>query len=370
YAQKRGLVVKPPHVNFSDYLFTVKGEEIYFGLGGIKGVGSAAVEAIIEARNQQPDKKFNSLDEFFEAVDLRRVNKKVIECLIKAGAFDGFEHHRAQLFSGYSKYLDRAIGAQKDKDLGQVSLFDLGDQKETITLEAVRPWSRMQSLSYEKEVLGFFLSDHPLRGFEKLAKVWTTCGVGDLPKLETEADKTQATPPPKEQKWNRFQKDNKRRVIVVGLIIECREMITKKGTRMAFAKVEDLTGTAELVIFPDTFAKCGHYLKEERPLMIGGGLEVSEGNAKIIVDNIAPFEDIMKKTKRVSFRLDKIEMNDFEKLERIFEVFQGDTNVRLVIDYKEKLVEFNTETPVKVQISDAFFEEIHHAFGRTDFIEI
>lgn len=150
-AQKRGLVVKPPHVNFSDYLFTVKGEEIYFGLGGIKGVGSAAVEAIIEARNQQPDKKFNSLDEFFEAVDLRRVNKKVIECLIKAGAFDGFEHHRAQLFSGYSKYLDRAIGAQKDKDLGQVSLFDLGDQKETVTLEAVRPWSRMQSLSYEKK---------------------------------------------------------------------------------------------------------------------------------------------------------------------------------------------------------------------------
>lgn len=370
-AQKRGLEVRPPHVNFSDYLFSVKGEVIYFGLGGIKGVGSAAVEAIIEARDRQPDKKFASLDDFFENVDLRRVNKKVIECMTKAGAFEGFGVHRAQLFTGYSKFLDYAIGAQKDKDVGQVSLFDMGGEKQAIKLEDTKQWSRTQSLAYEKEVLGFYLSDHPLRGFEKLAKVWTTCEIVDLPKHDMTPEEKAAEAAKKESgKWNRFQKDSKKRVIVAGLIIENREMITKKGTRMAFGKLEDLTGTAELVIFPDTFEKCGSFLKDERPLLIGGGLEINEGSAKIIVDNIAPFDEIMKKTKRVSFRLDKLETSDFEKLDTILEAFQGETNVRLVLSLNEKTVEMQTESPKRIQISDAFFEEVHQVFGRTDFIEI
>lgn len=370
-AQKRGLEVRPPHVNFSDYLFSVKGEVIYFGLGGIKGVGSAAVEAIIEARDRQPDKKFASLDDFFENVDLRRVNKKVIECMTKAGAFEGFGVHRAQLFTGYSKFLDYAIGAQKDKDVGQVSLFDMGGEKQAIKLEDTKQWSRTQSLAYEKEVLGFYLSDHPLRGFEKLAKVWTTCEIVDLPKHDMTPEEKAIEAAKKESgKWNRFQKDSKKRVIVAGLIIENREMITKKGTRMAFAKLEDLTGTAELVIFPDTFEKCGSFLKDERPLLIGGGLEINEGSAKIIVDNIAPFDEIMKKTKRVSFRLDKLETSDFEKLDTILDTFQGETNVRLVLSLNEKTVEMQTESPKRIQISDAFFEEVHQVFGRTDFIEI
>src|SRR5690606_23875717 len=87
-AQKRGLVVNPPNVNYSEYVFTVKGDDIYFGLGGIKGVGEGAVQAIIDARNQLPERKFESIEHFFEVVDVKRLNKKVIECLIKAGAFD------------------------------------------------------------------------------------------------------------------------------------------------------------------------------------------------------------------------------------------------------------------------------------------
>ncbi len=367
-AQKRGLKVLPPHINFSDYLFSVKGEEIYFGLGGIKGVGSAAVEAIIEARKKMPDHQFKNLDDFFENVDLRRVNKKVIENLIKAGAFDGFNFHRAQLTLGYSRFLDRAIGTQKDKDSGQVSLFDMAGEKEDIILDETRTWSRTQSLAYEKEVLGFYLSDHPLKGFEKLSQVWSTCEIAQLPAhLPDPALQKPQTP----QIVNgRYQKEQKKRVIVSGLIIESKEMITKKGTRMAFAKLEDLSGTAELVIFPDTFAKCGHYLKEERPVLVGGGLEVSEGNSKIIVDNIAPFDEIMRKTKKVSMRLDKLAEDDFEKLNLLMDQFKGDTNVRLVFDVDGQGIELESELPKKIQISDAFFEEVHQIFGRTDFIEV
>ncbi|MEK6628903.1 MAG: DNA polymerase III subunit alpha, partial [Bdellovibrionota bacterium] len=181
-AQKRGLIVRPPHVNFSDYLFTANEDEIYFGLGAIKGVGQTAVDAILEARNSSENKKFNSIEDFFNAVDLKRINKKVIENLIKAGAFDDFGYHRAQLSVGYPQFLDRANEMQKDKELGQASLFDLGTQEETTVVLAKTPlWTRIQSLSNEKEVLGFYLSDHPLKGFENFSKVWSSASVADLP---------------------------------------------------------------------------------------------------------------------------------------------------------------------------------------------
>ena len=365
-AQKRGIQVRPPHINFSNYLFSVNGEEIYFGLGGIKGVGSAAVEAILEARQKLANKKFSSLQEFFESVDLRRVNKKVIESLIKAGAFDGFEAHRAQLMAGFSKFIDRAVEVQKDKEMGQVSLFDLGDQQEEIRLDALRPWGRTQSLAFEKEVLGFYLSDHPLKGFENLSKVWSSHTIAEISQMTSDDVK----PPPPDQKFNRFNQQNRKRVVVAGLVIESREMITKKGTRMAFGKVEDLTGNAELVIFPDAFAQCGHMLKEERPLLVGGAVEVSEGAVKIIVDNMAPFEDAMKKTKRISFRLDKIAEEQYESLSSLLNQFKGSTATRLLLNVDNRLVEIEQNEPLRIEISDAFFEEAHQIFGRTDFIEI
>lgn len=362
-AQKRGLVVKAPHINFSDYLFSVKGEEIYFGLGGIKGVGQAAVEAIIEAREQLDDKKFKSLQDFFDHVDLRRVNKKVIESMIKAGAFDGFGYHRAQLLSGYSNFLDRAVETQKDKLSGQVSMFDMVDNKEEIKLPDMKIWTRTQSLSYEKEVLGFYLSDHPMKGFENLAKVWASNSIVEL---------SQIVMPPKVDEpktWPPSDK-NKKRVVITGLVIEYKEMITKKGTRMAFAKVEDLSGTAELVIFPDTFAKCGHYLKDERPLLIGGALEVNEGAVKILVDNVAPFDDILRKTKRITFRLDLLKEDQYSQLQSLIQEFKGQTEIKFVFNMDNRLVEMTPETAQHIEISDSFFEEARQLFGRTDFIEI
>lgn len=373
-AQKRGLKVHPPHVNFSDYLFTVKGDEIYFGLGAIKGVGSTAVESILEARESLPNKKFNSLDEFFNLVDHRRVNKKVIESLIKAGAFDHFGYHRAQLMNGYNKFLDRASETQKDKEVGQVSLFELADPASLVVhLEAMQPWTRMESLKNEKDVLGFYLSDHPLRGFENFSKVWSSCGVQELPQwLEEENKKNppQLEKPSEKNRWS--QQKAKKRVIVSGLITDYKELITKKGTRMAFAKIEDLTGACELVIFPDTFAKYSDLLKMEKPLLVGGGLEVEEGNPKIMADSFALFDDVLKKTKMITLRLDKIEPDDYEKLDSLLLEFKGTTRVNLSLGMAEggAKIELTQKEPRNVQISDNFFEGVHRLFGRTDFIEV
>jgi DNA polymerase-3 subunit alpha len=359
-AGKRGIKVNSPHINFSDYLFGVHGDEIYFGLGGIKGVGQAAVEAIVEARESLPNKKFTSLDEFFNTIDLRRVNKKVIECLIKSGGFEGFGAHRAQLMAGYQKFLDRAQGLMKDREVGQSSLFDLGPSDETVVeLENVKPWTRTASLAYEKEVLGFYLSDHPLKGFDSLSEVWTTCKVIDLPK-QMPAEGTpeaEALKADKKKDW-RNRDAGKKRVVVSGLITEVRELITKKGTRMAFGKIEDLTGSCELVIFPDSFARNEQGLKDERPVLIGGTLEVEEGAAKIMVDSVAPLEDILKKTKRMVFRLDEVEPEHYPRLQSLMREHPGATavNIEIALPDVGRKVMMELGEGQGVSVSNDFFE--------------
>src|SRR5690606_24656544 len=118
------ITVRAPHVNFSDFKFSVSGEVVFFGLGAIKGVGESAVASILEARASQPTGEFESLEDFFNSVDLKRINKKVIECLIKAGALDDFGFNRAELMASYTQFVEVAEKVREDREIGQGSLFD------------------------------------------------------------------------------------------------------------------------------------------------------------------------------------------------------------------------------------------------------
>lgn len=374
-AAKHNLVVRSPNVNFSSYLFDVHGDEIYFGLGAIKGVGETAVLAIIEARNELPEKRFHSLDEFFNTIDLRRVNKKVVECLIKSGAFDDFGYHRAQLMNNYQKFLDRAQGLMKDRELGQSSLFDLGPSTETkVEMDSCAPWSRTQTLALEKEVLGFYLSDHPLKGYEKLSDVWTSAKISNLPEFYRQMSEQQEQSPKSKQKmdWKAAREAQKKKVVVAGLISDVRELITKKGTRMAFGKIEDLTGSVEMVVFPDAFAKYEMMLKEERPVLIHGALEVEENVAKIMVEAISTFEESLQKAKKVTMNLSQISEQEFQRLFSIIKQHPGETELILELT----LVEFNKKIQIqsgqvpRVKVSSELFEGIHSVFGQTQFIEV
>lgn len=372
-AQKRGLQVLPPHVNHSEFLFTVRGDDIYFGMGAIKGVGENAIRAIVEAREGLLGGRFQDLEDFFEKVDLKKINKKVVECLIKAGALDGFGVHRAQLMAGYQKYLDRAQEAVKDREVGQVSLFDLGEGTEKkVVLEQVKPWSRSASLAFEKEVLGFYLSDHPLKGFENIASVWTTGTVSELPRI-LEEHKSKPVIENAKQKYDFRNRDgNKKRVIVAGLITESRELITKKGTRMAFGRLEDLTGSTELVIFPDTFKVVEPLIKVEKPLMIGGFLEGEEGTSKIIVDSMIPLEEALRKTKKMVLRLERLEEDHYERLYSVLSEHPGGTPLEVVVGVPElgREVVLETEGLAGVLVNNELLETVHGLFGRTDFIEM
>lgn len=370
-AQRHQLEVVPPHVNYSDYQFTVHGDKIYFGLGAIKGVGQAAVESIVETRESMPTKKFENLEEFFEMVDLRRINKKVIECLIKAGALDHFGPHRAQLLSQYTKFIERADRKKKESEFGQVSLFELmGEaQEEKVVLDEVKPWGRLGRLALEKEVLGFYLSDHPLQGSDSLSALWQTCEIGGLVKYWERRGEIEPPAPPEGVRQRDYGKP---RVMLSGIISEFRDLITKKGTRMAFGRLEDLTGNVELVIFPDVFAKTEPFFREERPLLVGGLLEVENQSPKIIVDTVTTLEDMLLKIRALTIRTKGWTEKDLESFHAVVKEHPGQTEVLLQIDLPElkKSVMMDLGGSLKVKLNNEFIESLRTQFGRTDFIDL
>jgi len=228
-AQRHGLEVVPPHVNYSNYQFAVHGNKIYFGLGAIKGVGEAAVDSIVETRALLPHKKFETIEEFFATVDLRRINKKVIECLIKAGALDQFGPHRAQLYAQYTKFIEHSERKKRESEFGQSSLFEMmGEENDdvSVVLDPVKPWGRLGRLALEKEVLGFYLSDHPLQGSASLSALWKTCDIGELVTYWAQRGEKL---PPTPQEGVRHKDQGKPRVTLIGIISEFRDLITKKG---------------------------------------------------------------------------------------------------------------------------------------------
>ncbi len=370
-AQRHGLEVVPPHVNYSNYQFAVHENKIYFGLGAIKGVGQAAVDSIIETRALQPNKKFDSIEDFFAAVDLRRVNKKVIECLIKAGALDQFGPHRAQLFTQYTKFIEHIERKKRESEFGQSSLFEMMGENndERVVLEPVKPWGRLGRLALEKEVLGFYLSEHPLQGSASLSAIWKTCDIAELLNYWTaRGERLPPTPP----EGVRQKDQGKPRVMLVGIISEFRDLITKKGTRMAFGRLEDLSGNVELVIFPDVFAKTEPFFKGERPLLVGGFLEVENQVPKIIVDTVVTLEEMLMKVRTMTLRLRDWSESDSQHLYKILLENPGSTEVLFLLELPElnKTVTMNTGDSLKIKLDNEFIEGLRQQFGRTDFIEL
>ncbi len=280
-AQMHKIEVVPPHVNHSEYKFAAKGEKVVFSLGAIKGVGEGAVQSIVEARERQPNKKFDSLEQFFSEIDIKRVNKKTIEALVKAGALDNFGYNRNELLSGFAKFVDRAEGIRNEREVGQTSLFDLdgggASEDNKVQIDKLEPWTRALTLAFEKEVLGFYLTDHPLRGLESVGRVWGGQTIAKLADVEP-----------------------KSKTHILGLVSTYREIITKKGTRMAFGRLEDMTGGLELVVFPDTFAQYERVFKSDAPILVSGTVEKEEGAVKLIAEQMRSAEDLFKQIKRVT----------------------------------------------------------------------
>jgi len=275
--RRMGIEILPPDVNESVGKFTVAKDKIRFGLAAVKNVGDNAIKSIISARENFD--KFESLFEFCERVDLRVVNKKALESLILAGAFDSVNKHRAQLVSSVDLAIQYAQGVQRDKRMGQTSLFDnnLGSavsQKEP-ELPDVPRWHLSEILSKEKEILGLYVSGHPLAKYSEELKSFTTHTSESLENLP----------------------DNQE-LVSGGIITSVKTTVDKKGNLMAFFTLEDFLGQVEVLTFSDCYKNKNPLIKPDQMVLVKGRTSTKESEKpKIIARDIIPLNLAYQKMK-------------------------------------------------------------------------
>ena len=258
-----GIEILPPDVNESQADFSVVEGKIRFGLAAVKNVGLKAVELVIEERDSH--EPFGDLLDFCRRVNGSKVNRRVLEGLIQCGAFDFTGAYRSRLFAGLDDAL-RICGANHDPNqlnmFGPLS-FGNGESGGLLELPEIAQWNERETLRREKEALGFYITGHPLASFHDEIERFTTCLVHDLP----------------------AQKD-KSQVKIAGIVESLKIKRTKRGDKMAIIHLEDLTGSTEVVIFPDLFAAVSPLLKGDEPLLITGGAEIGDSAAKILAKEI------------------------------------------------------------------------------------
>ncbi|MFU8890635.1 MAG: DNA polymerase III subunit alpha [Anaerosomatales bacterium] len=271
---RAGMTVLPPDVNSSGRDFTAVPEGIRFGLAGIRGVGTGVVERIAVAREEGGP--FTSLHDFCARVDMLTVNKKTLEALIKAGAFDSTGYTRKHLMALMEPCMEAAVKRQRDTANGQVSMFDMFAAEEGADDNGfgddVPPpdgdeWDRKMLLAFEKEMLGIYVSDHPLREVADAIKAARTMSLGELEEAPDGATE-----------W------------FAGLIASVERKPTKRGAMMAIVKLEDLEGFSEAVFFPQTYEKHSDIVVLDAVLRVRAKVEHSDRGVKLIVQDVQPFD--------------------------------------------------------------------------------
>jgi len=250
----------------SDKVFAVTGANIRFGLVAVKNVGEGAIEAIIEARTEG---NFSSLFEFCERVDLRKVNKRVIEHLIECGAFDSTGDYRSRMMASLEDAIDYGIRVQKERLDPQMGLFEtMQGTQEKINppiLAEIDEWDEKQLLAFEKESLGFYISGHPLNRYEDLLDKFTS-----------------------ENTLSLKESSDGSTIRIGGIVRSTKTIKTKRGELMAFVIIEDLHGIVELTVFSNLYTQSYHLLTEDTAILVQGQVQKDENTVRIIADTIIP----------------------------------------------------------------------------------
>lgn len=272
-----GIRVEPPDINRSEIDFTPLHTTILFGLSAVRNVGMGAIEAILQARQ---DGKFKSLADLCSRVDSRTVNRRAMESLIQCGALDSFDNNRKQLINDLELVLDWAQSRARDRAIGQGNLFDLFADSPAVSETAAsfeaapkapltEDFPPQERLKLEKELLGFYISDHPLNRVREAAKLLAPVNLSDL---GDQADSVT--------------------VSAIAMITTVTPRTTKKGDRMATVQIEDLTGQAEAVIFPKAFERISGLVTTDARLMLWGKVDRRDDRIQLIIEDAEPVDAV------------------------------------------------------------------------------
>jgi DNA polymerase-3 subunit alpha len=359
------IPVEPPDVLFSDADFTPHGKSIRFGLTAIKNVGRNAIDSILAARDElkKEGKSFASFWEFCEKIDLRLMNKRVIESLIKAGALDSFGS-RGPLMAAVDKAIERAQKAQRDEAAGQAGLFGIFDAQPEVATKAddlpnVPDWEESLRLQSEKEVLGFFVSGHPLdRYAEKLR---------NLPSVMDVATALETKPAPS---TGRRGQGNENEISVAGMITGLKVAKSKRsGDLYAQAALEDATGKIDLICFPRDYERLADALKIEAPVVAKGQIRAEEDAApKLALSSIQPLDDVKVKlpgSVRIKVPLDRMSEAGLEELKELIAGAPGPGRLMLNLEKKgEYCVVLEPAEGFAVAADRGFVERAEALLGR------
>ena len=315
--RQMGISVLPPDINEGEGVFTAVNGTIRYGMYAIKSIGRPVVDTILEERSANG--AYKTLQSFLERVSSREVNKRAVENLIKAGALDGLDGNRKQMMHVYALVMDNLSSEKKKSMSGQMTLFDFASEEEKKDYEIKYPdmeeYSKEIKLGFEKEVLGIYLSGHPLEDYEEKWRKNISAVTADF-MLDEETNEVKI-------------KDNES-VMVGGMIVEKTIKYTKTNKTMAFITLEDLLGTVEVIIFPKDYEKYHHLLNEDEKVFIKGRANVEEDkNGKIICEQIYSFDE----TKRELW-LQFETKEAYEKMEKqLFEMLHDSDGKDAVVLY-------------------------------------
>lgn len=281
-----GIEVLPPDINESRKKFSVKDGKIRFGLLGVKNLGEGAIDAIIKARETkgEPDDIFK----FIENIDIRSVNKKAVESLIRAGALDRLNKNRAAHLGIYESLMESAQSNAKHNIEGQISLFQINaaameETKSMNRLPDVKNFDKEELISMEKEMLGVYITGHPLKEYEEQIKRLVSVNAQDL---------AEALDNEEQGGSHSFVRDGMQ-AVMAGIITYKKNLITKNNKMMAFANLEDLYGTVEVVVFPNVYEKFGNLVSEDSIVSISGSINFKEGEMpKLLAERIVDLREL------------------------------------------------------------------------------
>ena len=340
--------ILPPDVNESFANFTVVEQGIRFGLAAVKNVGQTAIESIITSRTKHG--KFKTIFDFTQRVDSRLVNRRVVESLIKCGALDSLGLHRSQQLAILDKALEIAGGVQKDKLNGQFSFFDTFDMEENFQksfqeVPDIPEWPESQLLASEKEMLGFYITKHPLSRFEKLLNNYSSSPIASLSTLRDGEE-----------------------VRLGGIISKAKITTTRRtGEKMAIISLEDLTGTVETLVFPRTFQKFSNLIAVDSMVFITGKMNLREEEPKLLADEVIPLEEVKSKfTKSILISLSTpgLEKELLDNLKSVLARHRGSIPVMLSFQQPTgKRVSISTGRNYSVKLDDVLLEELEAICG-------
>src|SRR5579862_2732758 len=348
--REMGIAVEPPDINVSDAYFTPHGEAIRFGLAAAKNVGHNAIESIVAARKAHGS--FKSFYQFCEQVDLHLLNKRVVESLIKSGAMDAIGR-RAQLMAVVDSAMEHAQKHQRDAAMGQHGLFGVFQQDEENhasekPLPNIPDWDEHQRLGFEKEILGFFITGHPLEKYRDKLLDFSARSTAEIGEMKSSTGKGEVT--------------------TGGILKGIRVAKSKKGDLYAQGQLEDMNGSVDILVFAEAYRRLAEKVKLTVPVLVKGGVRVEEGsNPKLLVDDIVPLEDAQPKLPshlRIKVSLETASPDTIDALHTICRERKGEARVLFDLERKGDFTVVMEAEDYNVLPDRLFIQRVEELCGR------